>query len=156
MTDNVDSMNMQIERILKEIEYLDASANPKIQILIVDDSSTARRSIIHKLEDNSLFDFIEANNGIEAFVMLGKHPGIRMIFLDIEMPVLNGKDFYCKGKEAGVLNNIPVIMVTSTSDKKIVVDFLKMGIAAYIVKPYDEQEFLKIVRGVLSAIRKKN
>ena len=109
MSDNIDSMNAQIEKILKEIEYLDASAQPKIQILIVDDSPMARRTIIHKLEDNPLFDFIEANNGVEAFVMLGRFPGIKMIFLDIEMPVLNGKDFYCKGKEAGVLKNIGFI-----------------------------------------------
>ncbi len=86
--------------------------------------------------------------------MLGKYPTIKLILLDIEMPIIDGIEFFFKSKDAKIINHIPVIMVTAVTNKKKVVEMIKKGVVAYILKPYNENEFLRIVRNVLNSLKK--
>ena len=46
-------------------------------------------------------------------------------------------------------------MVTSLSEKESIIEMIKKGVAAYIVKPYDKNDFLQIVRNILTTLTKK-
>lgn len=109
-----------------------------MNILVVDDSNTMRRIIKNKLLDleipnDSIF---EAGDGIEALKILNLEP-IKLVFLDWNMPKLNGYDMLVQMKQDDMLKNIPVIMVTSEGGKKEVLSAIKAGVADYIVKPFE-------------------
>ncbi len=62
-----------------------------LSILIVDDHSLVRTGLIHTLQSENLwpYQFLEACNGKEAVELLLKHE-VDIIFLDIQMPQMNG------------------------------------------------------------------
>lgn len=150
-----DDVSKRIDEILLELEKDELIKKNKLKILIIDDSETARRSVIRSLSSKKQIEFVEARNGVEGFMQLGRHSDIEVIFLDVNMPVMNGHEFFTKGMEAKVLSNIPVVMCTSVADRNTVIEFLRLGISAYIVKPYNEEEFLRIAQSVLSANKRK-
>lgn len=61
----------------------------KINILIVDDFMSNRLLIIDLLEDIENLQTFESKNGLEAIELIKKNK-IDVVFLDIEMPVMNG------------------------------------------------------------------
>lgn len=109
-----------------------------MNILVVDDSNTMRRIIKNKLLDlevssDSIF---EAGDGVEALKVLNMEQ-IKLVFLDWNMPKLNGYDMLLQMKQDDILKNIPVIMVTSEGGKAEVLSAIKAGVADYIVKPFE-------------------
>ena len=74
-----------------------------------------------------------------------------MIFIDWNMPKMNGLEFikYCRNEK--ILNNVPIIMLTAERGRESVMSALKEGATAYIVKPFKMfiiqqklEQFLKI------------
>ncbi|HON57650.1 MAG TPA: response regulator, partial [bacterium] len=98
------TISQRIDEILKELENEKVIVNEqKLKILIIDDSDTARRAIIRSLSTKKQIEFIEARNGIEGFMQLGRYnSNIDLIFLDYNMPIMNGSEFLQKGNEAKV------------------------------------------------------
>jgi two-component system chemotaxis response regulator CheY len=87
------------------------------QILVVDDSSTARSIIKRSLEMCGVEDINirEANNGIEALSIL-KTEAIDIVFTDLNMPELNGEQLLKRIKSSPKLFDIPVIIITSLNN----------------------------------------
>ena len=107
-------------------------AEPKIKVLIVDDSAYSRQSIKKMLEADPSIEVVGiASDGIEAMAKtLRLKPDL--ITLDFEMPVMDGFSFLrwlMKEKP------IPVIMVSSYSDTKTVFKALELGAVDFIAKP---------------------
>ncbi len=105
---------------------------PKIKVLIVDDSAYSRQSIKKMLETDPGIEVIGiAFDGIEAMAKtLRLKPDI--ITLDFEMPAMDGFSFLrwlMKEKP------IPVIMVSSYSDTETVFKALELGAVDFIAKP---------------------
>ena len=108
------------------------TAEPKIKVLIVDDSAYSRQSIKKMLEADPGIEVIGiASDGIEAMAKaLRLKPDL--ITLDFEMPAMDGFSFLrwlMKEKP------IPVIMVSSYSDTKTVFKALELGAVDFIAKP---------------------
>lgn len=107
-------------------------AEPKIKVLIVDDSAYSRQTIKKMLEADPIIEVIGiASDGIEAMAKtLRLKPDL--ITLDFEMPAMDGFSFLrwlMKEKP------IPVIMVSSYSDTKTVFKALELGAVDFIAKP---------------------
>lgn len=118
-----------------------------MRVLSVDDSKTTRRTIRNMVEVLGL-EFAEAENGAEALRILDSlHGRVDLIILDWEMPVMDGHEFLEKIKKDNRYSSIPVIMVTTVSQKEKVIDAVRAGAKQYITKPFSGEDLLtKIVQ----------
>ncbi|MBD3318225.1 MAG: response regulator [Chitinivibrionales bacterium] len=107
-----------------------------MRVMLVDDSSTMRRIEKTQIAAMGISEIIEAENGEEALSMLQDNMPIDVIFLDWNMPVMNGITFLRKMRENPKYASVKVIMCTSESEKSRVVEALQAGAHNFIVKPF--------------------
>lgn len=103
-------------------------------IMIVDDALIMRESLRRILLTMGYEHVIQADNGREAIKILetsGKK--IDLVFLDIVMPIMDGKATLKKIRETN--KNLPVIMLTSVAEKDSIIECSKQGITGYVLKP---------------------
>ena len=107
------------------------SANKKT-ILVVDDDATTLRSIKSILDNKYAVELARsAETGFQA--MEKKIPDL--ILLDYEMPVMNGKEMLQKIRATEKYAKIPVIFVTSMTDKTIISSLIPLRPSGYLLKP---------------------
>lgn len=103
-----------------------------VQILVVDDSEFFQQLYANELKKAG-FEVEIAMNGEDAiFKMRTLKP--RLVFMDIEMPTLNGIDALVKIKQDESIKTTPVVMLTSMSAEKAGEDSLMKGAVAYLTK----------------------
>lgn len=105
-----------------------------ISILIIDDSSVMRKVLRKALSLTSLeiASIDEAKNGQDALDQISqKRPSL--IFLDINMPIMNGIEFMHAAKKAELA--IPVIVVSTEGSDDRKKELEELGIRAYLRKP---------------------
>ena len=116
-------------------------------ILIVDDSSMARRNLKNILVAEGHSILAEATNGVQAFVEYENHKP-DLVTMDITMPIMNGIDGTKK-----ILNTYPnakIIMVSALNQKLMILEALKYGAKHYIVKPFSYEKVAEVVSEVLN------
>ncbi|MNQ13246.1 Chemotaxis response regulator protein-glutamate methylesterase [compost metagenome] len=74
-----------------------------------------------------------------------------IIFLDLQMPRLTGKDFLEKLNEDSTLQNIPVVVLSGQSDAIIKDTYQKIGARNYICKPNSYKELVEELREILQS-----
>jgi CheY-like chemotaxis protein len=93
-----------------------------------------------------------ANNGLQALEYLGYQDEFSdavkpdLILLDINMPVMNGKEFLKKLKHDDELRLIPVVMLTSSRAPSDIIDCYKNYTSSYIVKPFGARAYIDAIR----------
>lgn len=115
----------------------------KIKVLIVDDEPLARRGIRGLLEKETDFEIVgECKNGREAVSAI-EQLAPELVFLDINMPLLDGFAFIEKiGAE-----HLPVIVFVTAYDEHAIRAF-EAGAIDYVLKPIDEERFQKTLERV--------
>ncbi len=104
-------------------------------VLVVDDSRALREMMSRILSRLGLIHIRTANCGIAALESLrSQRPEI--VFLDWIMPEMTGLEVLKEIRKEPRLKNLPVVMVTSYSNKEMIVEALKAGANGYIVKPF--------------------
>lgn len=88
-----------------------------------------------------------ANNGQEALEQLLKenHPLPDVIFLDLNMPRMDGKQCLFEIKQNERLQNIPVMMYTTSSHSTDIEQTMQLGAVCFITKPSDFNELKNIL-----------
>lgn len=115
----------------------------KKKILSVDDSSIVRKIIRNTVEVMN-FELLEASDGIEALSIMEKDcSSIVMILLDWNMPGMNGFDFLKAVKLHPLFKQIPVIMITTESEKDNIIKAVQAGVSNYLLKPFKPEELTK-------------
>lgn len=108
-------------------------------ILIVDDMSSNRkflRAVLESSEDG--YEFLEAENGGVALELIRRyHEKIAAVLLDVVMPVKDGFQTLEELKGSELLQEFPVLVVTSDSGKRSELRVLDLGASDVIIKPYD-------------------
>jgi len=95
---------------------------------------------------------LEANSGIEALKLLRNAEQIPdFIFLDINMPRMDGRDCLKQLKRDEKLQHIPVIIYSTSFSDKSVAELHALGASGYLNKPTDMN---KLPAQILEAIRK--
>lgn len=119
-------------------------------ILIVDDSSVVRKVLIKAfgMTDIPVDNFYQAENGQVGLDLL-KQNWVDIIFLDINMPVMNGMEFIAKLNSDEALKNTPVIVVSTEGSLERQDELLKFGVKAYLRKPVSPEKLVETITSVL-------
>lgn len=120
-----------------------------IKCLVIDDEPLARKGIEEHISQIPFLELAGSFQGaLQAYPLLDNGE-VDLIFLDIEMPKLNGIDF------VKTLKNPPLIILT-TAYPSYALDGFDLGVVDYLLKPISFARFLKSVNKVkdLTAIRK--
>ncbi len=113
----------------------------KIHCLIIDDEPLAINVIKNYLDQIENFELVNSfNNAIEGLNFL-KNNKIDVIFLDINMPVLDGINFI-KSLEAP-----PLLIITSAYDE-FAIETYELDVLDYLVKPIEFPRFMKAISKV--------
>jgi two-component system chemotaxis response regulator CheY len=90
------------------------------------------------------YGFVEASDGKEALSILqNEHLDIAIILLDWNMPGMNGYDFLLRVKTEPKYLSIPVMMVTTETEKESIIKAIQAGAVNYMVKPFSMEELVK-------------
>ena len=118
------------------------------RILVIDDDDTIRQFLVRHLTRVG-YEAGSAENGL-----LGIEAAIRtipdLVLLDVDMPVMDGIETLKKFRSNETLRLVPVVMVTSFSEKKDVLTALKHGANDYVIKPFDMGVLLGKLTGWLN------
>lgn len=113
----------------------------KIRYLIIDDEPLAINVIKHYLQAFDNYELSESfDNAIDALSYL-KNNTVDLIFLDINMPILDGLNFIRSLKEK------PMIIITSAY-KEFALDTYELDVLDYLLKPIDLPRFIKALNKV--------
>ncbi|NQZ22229.1 MAG: two-component sensor histidine kinase BarA [Colwellia sp.] len=107
-----------------------------VKILAVDDNE-ANLKLINELLLEQVDEVITVVNGQEA-VEVCKHEKFAMIFMDIQMPIMDGISALKSIKAITFNENTPIIAVTAHALNEEKDKLLKLGFDAYMTKPIDE------------------
>ncbi len=126
---------------------------PKV-ILLVDDDADDRDMFceaLHEVDDS--VECIAAQDGAEALGILQAGLGTLpdWIFLDLNMPRLNGQQCLSEIKRTGTLLHIPVIIYTTSKQQQDIDETRKLGAAHFITKPNTFDGICRSIAGVLTA-----
>jgi len=123
-----------------------AQASQPTRVLIVEDSLSTRRSLQQLIGDAG-YQVRAAKDGIEALDVMLQWPPDAVV-TDLEMPRLNGLELTAQMR-SGVQHDIPVIMLTSRTTQKHRDEATRLGVQAYLTKPYTETDVLMQLESVL-------
>jgi two-component system, chemotaxis family, chemotaxis protein CheY len=119
-------------------------------ILVVEDSPTMRQLISFAIKRIPNSHVIEATDGVDALKKLSSE-SIDLILADINMPVMDGLKLVSLVRGNPAFKAIPIIMVTTEGAEEDRKRAIAIGANAYLSKPIQTQELLKLVNGFLSA-----
>ena len=93
----------------------------------------------------------EAKNGEQALDILNKGGELPdLILLDLNMPKINGLEFLRILKDDERLKYIPTIVLTTSNNRKDVLECYRIGIAGYILKPLKYEDYVSKIHKVLA------
>jgi DNA-binding NtrC family response regulator len=113
-------------------------------ILIIDDDKSLLESYTVLLEDE--FQVATAETG-EAGLDLVRHTNVHIVLLDIRLPDIYGIEVLRRLKALD--ENVDVIMITAVRDVHVAVEAIKTGAYDYVVKPFEIDEILSLLRRTL-------
>ncbi len=122
-------------------------------ILVVEDSPTMRQLISFAMKRIPDSRVIEATDGVDALKKLSSEK-IDLILADINMPVMDGLKLVSLVRGNSAFKDIPIIMVTTEGAEEDRKRAIAIGANAYLPKPIQTQELLKLVTSFLSGQRK--
>jgi twitching motility two-component system response regulator PilG len=124
-------------------EYQVVSAQKRPLVACVDDSPTIQQFVKLSLESSG-YDVLSLSDPTQAIMALLTHQPI-VILMDIEMPGIDGYELCRLARQVEVLRRVPIIMLTG---REGIVDRVRArmaGCTAYLTKPFNPQELLKLV-----------
>ena len=121
---------------------------PAVNILIVDDSSSARRSMSQVVRDAG-YDVRTAIDGIEAISLI-EELAPDLVLTDLEMPKMNGLELTAHLRATESTRHLPIVMVTSRSTQKHRDQALSSGVDSYITKPFTNDDLVYEMHNLLT------
>jgi chemotaxis family two-component system response regulator Rcp1 len=130
-------------------------ANKVIEILMVEDSPGDVRLTRESFNDAKVKNNLSiASDGAEAIAFLrrqGKHakaPRPDLILLDLNLPKKDGREILAEIKQDPGLKTIPVVVLTTSSAERDILQSYQLHANCYITKPVDLEGFSRVVQSV--------
>ena len=111
------------------------SLEERQKILIVDDSKFNQELLMEILGEN--YQYILANDGLEAISILQKDWTIDLMFLDINMPKMNGFEVLEYMNKYQWIEEFPIIVISAEEETSIIEKAYNLGVVEYIQRPFD-------------------
>lgn len=123
-----------------------------IEILLVEDNPNDVELTLHAFQKHKLTNRVQVvEDGAEALDFIfcqGSYASRRIsdcprvVLLDLKLPKVNGLEVLRKMKGDPRTRSIPVVVLTSSSEERDVVDSYQLGVNSYIRKPIDFDQFM--------------
>jgi CheY-like chemotaxis protein len=98
----------------------------------------SRRTVVHRLNGEEALEYLHTANG--------DMPGL--ILLDLNMPRMNGLEFLEIKQADERLRDIPVVILTTSTNARDIERSYELGAKAYIVKSIDYKQFVDSIRNL--------
>ena len=122
------------------------------KVLLIDDDEddqhifmTAAAEVSSNVSCVALYDARQALKKLENREL---EPDV--IFLDLNMPMMNGEQFLTEIKKNQALKKIPVIIFSTTSNKNTISSVKELGASAFITKPSLYDELVTVLKPLLT------
>ena len=122
------------------------------RVLLVEDSSTMRRMLSMKLQEEG-YEITTANDGVQGLAKAGEQPVPDLILTDYEMPEMDGAGLCKAVKSDKALRTIPILMLTTLSEIDSKVAGLEAGADDYILKPKSPDDFREMFKRIEAHLR---
>jgi two-component system response regulator len=126
-----------------------------VDVLLVEDNPDDTELTIHALaEGNKSIHLLHLKDGVEAlnFIFARKsyqnrkiQNDLKLVLLDLKLPRLDGLDVLRKIREDERTKALPVVILTSSREKRDIAEAYRLGVNSYVVKPVGFDSFMKTV-----------
>jgi two-component system chemotaxis response regulator CheY len=106
-------------------------------LLIVDDSSTVRRSIERHIFSNRVTEIYQAANGREAMELFERHRP-EFVTMDLTMPEMDG--LTCISKMMALKPDTRLMVISALGDAETAIEAVERGANEYVIKPFSPQD----------------
>ena len=130
-------------------------AKRKIEVLYVEDNPSDVRLVMEAKKESKIeYEIKVVINGIEAMNYLrkkGKYNKVRspdLILLDLNIPCKDGREVLSEIKSDSVLQDIPVVIFTTSDSEKDIIKCYDLHANCYITKPFNLKEFTETIHHI--------
>jgi two-component system response regulator len=127
----------------------------QIDVLLVEDNPDDTELTIHSLSDgNKSIHLLHLKDGVEAldFIFAKKtykngkvQNQLKLVLLDLKLPRLDGLEVLRKIREDERTRALPVVILTSSREKRDITEAYKLGVNSYVVKPVSFDSYVKTI-----------
>ena len=115
------------------------------KILVVDDSAAVRNDVSNFLTDHNL-EVVTAIDGKDGFDKIKNDSDIKLVLLDVNMPVMDGLTMAEKVRNELNDNVLNIIMLTTENDPNMKARGKAAGVKGWIVKPFNGENVVNTLR----------
>jgi len=127
----------------------DNQTPPKqLNVLVVEDSPPMRKMIVFALSRVKSLTVVEADDGVDALRRLAATK-FDLVITDINMPILDGLKLVKRLRADETYQHVPIVIITTEGAAEDRQRALSLGANAYITKPIQAAQVLKVVREML-------
>ncbi len=126
----------------------------RICFLIENDEDDREIFTLALEEVDSSISSIYAENGVKALEMLHNNPDLQpyFIFIDMNMPLMNGVQCLQEIKKIDRLANVPVYIYSTVADPKYVAEVKKLGAVDFVLNPSRYKGLIDILTNLLNEL----
>lgn len=117
------------------------------QIVVAEDFNVSRKIIVSALTKEG-FSVMEAIDGQDAASLFDGR-AVDLLITDFNMPNMNGAELIKKVRSMRKYEYIPILLLTTEVKQEKIQQAIDGNITAHIKKPFDAQEFIKVVKKAL-------
>ncbi|MCA8991036.1 MAG: response regulator [Planctomycetaceae bacterium] len=137
------------------MQVMDGRGSRPAEILLVEDNEDDVVLTRIGFDKSSLVvNLHHVENGEECLKFLRKEEGYSevptpdLILLDLNMPIMDGREVLAELVKDDDLKQIPVMILTTSSDENDVLSMYKLKCSSYATKPVDFNQFLHVIQGI--------
>jgi len=147
------SFFMKLPLAEQEVEQQDASSlaaafenlDLKMRRILVAEDNPINQFVLQEMLEPTGVQIVLANNGQEA-VCAVQAESFDLVLMDMQMPVMGGIEATLKIRELPAMRSLPIIAVTANAMEEDKDKGLAIGMNAYLTKPIDPAELLRVLR----------
>ncbi len=119
-----------------------------LNVLVVDDSAVMRAMIVKTLRmlDLPFGQVLEAGNGQEGLAVLDRN-WIDLVFVDINMPVMNGEEMIERLRQNPATKDVPVVVVSTEGSQTRIERLVQKG-ATFVHKPFAPEAIREVIKQI--------